>query len=270
MTPASNDDFDRLWRRTAVLVRALVPRAADAESALNEIAARVQASRACDEFTLIKLARDVAADHRCKSAHNSFSDDLARQLADSAPKSLDVAGQRSHHLASIMNQLPASERDLLRRRYALALTTEQIAFADGRPATAVSRDLTILHGTLVNALQESLPDGNPPAPGGASDLGRLSNQLLDGTITDDGRLVLETLLLGDTAAQAHYHRHVALVAELEWLFRGAPKPIEQTQTTAPRKLTAREIIVTGAFLTTCVLAVAFVVLLLTGQLRKWF
>ena len=110
--------------------------------------------------------------------------------------------------------MPPPERDLLRRKYELGMTTEQIALAENRPARPVSRDLVGLHATLVSAFAKRVPDSGPEPPGGAADLGRLTDQLLDGTITDDGRLVLETLLLADAAAQAHYHRHVALAAEL--------------------------------------------------------
>jgi hypothetical protein len=265
--PASADDVALQWRRTAVIVRALVPLASDAESVRNEIAARIGEPQA--KSGIERLARKVAAEHRRKSGRIPFSDDLFRQLADSAPKSLDVASQRPQRLATIIGQLPSTERDLLRRKYALALSVEQIAVADGRPASVVARDLTILHGTLVNALLEVLPDGNPPPPGGAADLGRLSGQLLDGTISGDGRLVLETLLLGDSAAQAHYHRHVALAVELEWLFRGAPKAPEPPRPAPLQKLTRRELLVTSAFMLTCAAVAVFIFLLLTGRLRNW-
>ena len=89
------------------------------------------------------------------------------------------------------------EKELLRRKYELGMTLEQIALAENRPANAVAREITSLHTSLVSALRQSLNDSDLPPPGGAADLGRLTDQLLDGTITDAGRLILETLLLAD-------------------------------------------------------------------------
>ena len=268
-TPATTKERDQLWRQAAVLLRALLPRATDAESAFADLVSRIGSLQTANvrDIALLKLARDVASEHRRKSPHNSFSNDLFRQLANSAPTSTELASNRPQRLAAIVNQLPSGEKDLLRRKYALAQTAEQIAVAESRLANAVTRDLANLRGTLVNALLESLPDGNPPPPGGASDLGRLADQLLDGTITNDSLLVLETLLLADAAAQAHYHRHVALAVELEWLFRGAPKFPEPVTAITPRKLTRRELVVTGAFILTCIAAAVFITLWLTGRLR---
>ena len=52
---------------------------------------------------------------------------------------------------------------------------------EDRPPPVVARDLMLLHGTLVSALHDEMPDGGPPPPGGAADLGRLTFQILDGS-----------------------------------------------------------------------------------------
>jgi hypothetical protein len=211
------------------------------------------------------IARQVAADRRKMVTPLPFSDDLFRQLADSAGPILDQSEERPAALARVLNRLPSPERELLRRRYALGLTAEQMATAESRPAAAVARELTALHGILVSALREELPDTGPEPPGGAADLGRLSDQLLDGTITEDGRLVLETLLLADAPAQVHYHRHAALVAELTWKFAGPPD-LPDPPRTEPRPVTAREWAVTVAFIVAVLAVIAFAVLRLYGYL----
>src|SRR5262249_39837139 len=148
------------------------------------------------------------------------------------------------------------------------LNAHQIADAAGRPVAEVARDVTGLHETLVTALREALPDTGPEPPGGAADIGRLSDQLIDGTITDDGRLVLETLLLADAAAQSHYHRHAALAAELTWTYGRAPALPEMTPEPPTHRLSARERIVTAAFVVAILAVVVFVVLELAGHLIR--
>jgi hypothetical protein len=256
-----------------ILLRALLPTAPDVEVIWAETLLRISKQAGAlpnDDFghRADETAREVAAEQRKADHAIPFSDDLFRQLADSAVPSVDVAERRPKVLAEIIDRLPPPEKDLLRRKYALQMMTDQIAVTEGRPAAAVARDLVLLHGTLVSALQEALPDGGPPSPGGASDLGRMTDQLLGGTITDDSRLVLETLLLADAAAQAHYHRHVALAIELGWKYRGEPELPDVPA--SPRGLSTREWAVTIAFVCACLIAVAFITLLFTGQLKTWW
>ncbi len=268
----SPDLLKRHRRRLLVLLRALLPTGSDAESAWREALMRMAQSRTRvpdGEFAswMDGIARTVAAEHRKTLGQLPFSDDLFRQLADSAQRSVDIAERRPKVLTGILDRLPPPELDLLRRRYALRLGTDQIAIAEGRPKAAIVRDLTVLHASLVSAVQESLPDGGPSSPGGASDLGRLVDQLLDGTISDDGRLVLETLLLADAPAQAHYHRHVALAVDLAWKYRGEPE-IPGTPKPGRQAMTAREWFLTIGFVVACLAAAAFIVLLFTGRLPK--
>jgi DNA-directed RNA polymerase specialized sigma24 family protein len=256
-----------------VLLRALLPAAADAEAAWRETLVRIgkqahEAPKGDFGNWSDEIAREVAAEQRRRGSPLPFSDDLFRQLADSAVPSTEVAEHRPKALAEIIGRLPPPEKDLLRRKYALQMSTDQIAVTEGGPPAAVARDLMLLNGTLVSALQEARPDGGPPSPGGASDLGRMTDQLLDGTITADSRLVLETLLLADAAAQAHYHRHVALAVELAWKYRGEPELPDVPA--GPRRLTPREWAVTIAFVCACLAAVAFIALLFSGQLKTWW
>ena len=264
------DLLRRHQRRLYVYLRALLPGPADAEAGFRETAVRIgqQAESApADRFTdwVEGIARQVAAERRKARTPLPFSDDLFRQLADSAGTVLDQSGQRPAALAAVLKRLPPPERDLLRRRYALGLTVEQIAAAESRSAAAVARELTALHGSLVSALREELPDSGPQFPGGASDLGRLADQLLDGTISEDGRLVLETLLLADAPAQVHYHRHAALVAELTWTYGGPPE-LPDLPRTERRRVTAREWAVTVVFVVAALGVIAFAVLRLYGYL----
>lgn len=258
-------------RRLCLLLRALLPAAADADAAWRDTVRRIydraRGSRP-DSFAEWSegIARDVAFERRKGQNALPFSDDLFRQLADSAASSLAVCDERPRALAEIIERLPPPERELLRRRYGVGLSAEQIAMSDGRPAAIVARDLTLLHGMLVSALREALKDDGPAPPGGAGDLGRIADQLLDGTATADSRMVLETLLLADAPAQAHYHRHVALAVELEWKYQGAPELPDPPQP-APRRVSTREWIVTGIFVAACLAAVGFAVLAFTGRLR---
>ena len=259
---AVHELLQRHHRRLYVYLRALLP-GDDAEAALRATAERAlrQGERAPPDRLAEwadEIARQVAVERRTVMTPLPFSDDLFRQLADSAGPILDLWEKRPATLKVILHQLPPPERDLLRRRHELGLTPEQIAHADGRPTPTVVRDLTALHESLVLALRETLPDAGPEPPGGAADIGRLSDQLLDGTITEDGRLILETLLLADAAAQAHYHRHAALAADLKWTY-GGPPPLPDEKLMPPRPgLTAREWTITIAFVA-ALLAVAAVV-----------
>jgi len=263
------DLLSRHQRRLYLFLRAVLPTTTDAEAALREtnleILNRGRHGRP-EKFADLAdgIARRIAAEHSKAPGH--FSEDLFRQLADSAESSLELVDKRPAALSGVFDQLPAPDRDLLRRRYELGMTAEQIALAENRPASAVNRDLAGLHASLVAALRERLPDTGPEPPGGANDLGRLSGQILDGTITDDGRLVLETLLLADAAAQAHYHRHVALVAELTMRFRGLP-PLPEPPTPPTPRVSRRERMITWAFVATCTVVVLFLVFLFTGWLR---
>ena len=260
--------LQRQHRRLAVYLRALLP-GADLDSAVRDTAERVLRQSEIvpvDRFAdwSEAVARDVAAEARKSTIPLPFSDDLFRQLADSADPVLNQCDKRPAALTEILRQLPPPERDLLRRRYALGHSTNQIAQSDGRSATTVARDLYALHESLIGAVRETLPDGGPLPPGGAADIGRLADQLLDGTISDDGRLILETLLLADAAAQVHYHRHAALAAELNWAYRGLPALPELAAPDRPQRLTTREKVITVAFIVAVVAVAAFVVWRLAG------
>lgn len=263
------DLVSRHQRRLYLFLRALLPAAAEAEAALRETNLQLwQRGRdvRADKFADFAegIARKVAADRSKAPSH--FSEELFRQLADSAGPSLELADKRPAVISGLFEQLPLPDRDLLRRRYELGMTAEQIALSENRPVAAVNRDLAGLHASLVAAIRERLPDSGPEPPGGALDLGRLTGQLLNGTISDDGRLVLETLLLADAAAQAHYHRHVALIAELTMRFCGLPPLTEPPAPPTPR-VSRREQVVTWAFVAACTIVFLFLIFLFTGWLR---
>ena len=248
-------------RRLRVFLRALLPAATDAENALKEtlrrIAERSREASARDAGAWVEsIARQVAQEQRKAAVTVPFSDDLFRQIADSAGPSLQLSERRPQAMIELLAQLPPPEKELIRRKYELGMTVDQIARAEDRPSLAVSRELAALHESLVNLLRQSLRDHDVPPPGGAADLGRLTDQLLDGTITDDGRLILETLLLADAAAQAHYHRHGALTVELDVHYRGEPAMTDPKVPTR-RPLSTGERLVTGFFLLAILVAAGF-------------
>jgi len=257
-------------RGLSVFLRALLPRASEAEAALQETLQcfdqRVRRTPATKFAQWCQdIARQVALDRRKHSNALPFSDELFRQLADFMGPHLDHIEKYHERLPAILDRLPPPERELLRRKHELGLSPEQIALTEERSASLVSRDLTLLHAAIISTLNEEAPFG-PPLPGGAMDLGRLSDQLLEGTINEDGRLVLETLLLADPAAQAHYLRHVALACELNWWYRGEP---DLPMATIPRELSTREKLVTVAFAMTCLVVLAFVTFVVGSRLNAW-
>jgi DNA-directed RNA polymerase specialized sigma24 family protein len=260
--PAARELVPQRRRRLYTYLRSLLP-GTDVEGALVDTERRIT-RRDAPTARLVEwadgIAREVAAERRKTISPLPFSDDLFRQLADSAGPILDQSEKRPAALKEILRQLPPPERLLLRRKYELGMLCDQIAVADGRPVAVISRDLAALHESLVAALREAVPDAGPEPPGGAADIGRLSDQLLGGTITDDGRLVLETLLLADAAAQVHYHRHGALAAELKWHYAGPPSLPESPPAPPARTgLTPREQIVTAAFLVAILAVITFAV-----------
>lgn len=257
-------------RRLSVYLRVLLATEPEAEAAFQETISRLhQRNRQAPKTKFAEwsenIARQVALDRRVQQSPLPFSDDLFRQLADTIGPLLDRLERYHKQLSEILERLPPPERELLRRKHELGLRAEQIGLTEERPASVVSRDLTLLNATIVSSLNEEVPLG-PPLPGGAMDLGRLSDQLIDGTINEDGRLVLETLLLADSSAQAHYLRHVALGCELNWRYRGEPN----VPAMAPsRRLSSREKLVTIAFAMTCLIVLAFVTFVVGSRLNAW-
>jgi RNA polymerase sigma factor (sigma-70 family) len=261
--PASLRDFiERHYRRLCHYARALMPDAAEADATVAEAILRIgrqsRETRADDLPAWAQyVARQVVTERRKALSPLPFSDDLLRQLAESAEPVLTVAERRSAVLGELLNQLPPPDRDLLRRKYEFKLSPVQMGQSEGRPATAVARDVAGLHASLISALRQSVRDDGPAAPADAVNLARLFGQLLDGTMSADGRVVVETLLLADPMAQAYYHRHVALVVDLEWTIRGVPPLPALTEPTVARKrITTREWAVTAAFLAACAGALA--------------
>jgi RNA polymerase sigma-70 factor, ECF subfamily len=259
----------RHHRRLAHRLRTLLPDAADAEVALKDAVLRIRSTpsaRPDRKFADAAdgVAREAAAARRKGATRLPFSDDLFRQLVDLPGPPVDRAEARARALAESLAQLPPPDRDLLRRKYGMGLTVDQIASTNGRTPSAVVRDLASVHESLLSALRAAVPDSGPEPPGGAADLGRMADQLLDGTITDDGRVVFETLLLADLPAQAHFARHAALITDLTWTFRGEP-PLPEPPPEPPG-LTRREQVVTGAFVVCCTIAFLIIILVLTGLL----
>src|SRR5262245_39656395 len=239
-----------------------MPDAAEADAAVAEAMGRID--RQSGETRADNLpgwvqdvARQVVTERRKALSPLPFSDDLFRQLAESAEPVLAVAERRSAVLGELLKQLPPPDRDLLRRKYELGHSALQIGQSAGRPATAVARELAGLHVSLISALRDAVRDAGPAPPADTADLARLFGQLLDGTISEDGRVVVQTLLLADSIAQAYYHRQVALAVDLEWTFRGVPPlPALPEPTVARKRVTTREWAVTAAFLAACAGALA--------------
>ncbi|MSR53957.1 MAG: sigma-70 family RNA polymerase sigma factor [Gemmataceae bacterium] len=254
----------------SVYLRALLPKAEEADAAFQETASRLDQSQGYAPKTKFAawcndIASRASRDLRGSSHPKPFGDALFGQLIDSLGPIIERLDRYPVRLSALLGRLPPPEQELLRRKYAIGLTAEQIALAEERPASMVSRDLTLLNATIVSSLDEEVRLG-PPLPGGAMDLGRLSDQLLDGTINEDGRLVLETLLLADSTAQAHYLRHVALACGLHWKYRGEP---DLPAPSPKRGLSQREKLVTLGFAVTCLAVLAFVAFVVGSRLNAW-
>lgn len=195
---------------------------------------------------LRELAIDSARKWRDREKCFPSSEDLFRQLIEGPrPPGLEAA-----RVAEVWKCLPSPDRDMLRRKYELGMTIEQIALAEGRTPPTVARDLAVLHDSICRELfaGETLPHG--------PEISRLTGQLADGTISNDARVVLETLLLADDVAQLTYMRSMAVIAELQWLL--APPALAHI-TTVPMVLPVREKLVTAAFVVACVAAIGSLV-----------
>ncbi len=242
MADGERDFCERFHRRLHRAVRELRPAPAEADAILERAIDRLRKLRPTSEveFRLAAERTIREAAHEWRTEHRSFpsSNDLWRELADALAIPADESTDRADALPGIVKHLPSGERDLLRRRYEVGLPNEQIATAEARSIASVTRDLTALHQALGRELF-----GEVTSPH-AGEITRLTGQLADGSSTDDGRLVLETLLLGDAEAQKAYLRTASVMAELAWHYSRPTMPVEPV---APKGLSSRERLTTIAF-----------------------
>lgn len=254
MPETPREFLTRHHRRLYLAVRSLVPMPAAAAAVLRGAVVRLApwAGEADTAFQgrTDRVIRELAADHRRKTNGFPASDDLHRQLVEHPDRAADPP-DRPARMADILKCLPSPDRDLLRRRYELGMTVEQIGLAEVRPPTAVARDLSALHESVARELFRDAAAASPHA----GEIVRLTGRLADGTLGGDGRLVLETLLLGDPPAQSVFFRATTTLAELAWRLSPPPFP----DVALPRtRLTVRERVVTTAFVVCVVGALALI------------
>jgi RNA polymerase sigma factor (sigma-70 family) len=241
-------------RRLYLAVRSLVPVPAEAAAVLREALVRLAPWAAEPEAAFRaradRIILEAASEHRRNAKGFPSSDDLFRQLVEHPDRTAD-ATDRATRFAEILKCLPSPDRDLLRRRYELGMSLEQIGLAEGRSQSAVARDLAALHASITRELFRDPTKTSPHA----DEIGRLTGRLADGTLGADGRLVLETLLLAEPLAQTDYFRILATLSELSWRLTKPSFP----DVSLPRtRLTVRERVVTTAFVLSVIGALALI------------
>ena len=241
-------------RRLYLAVRTLVPIPAEAETVLRQVYFKLAPWAAEPETAFLaradRVVAETATEHRRQAKSFPSSDDLFRQLVEH-PDRTAVPTDRATRIGEILKCLPSPDRDLLRRRYELGMSLEQIGLAEGRSQSAVARDLAALHASVTRELYNDPTKVSPHA----DEIGRLTGRLADGALGDDGRLVLETLLLAEPPAQTDYFRSLATLSELRWrLTRPAFPDVSLPRT----RLTVRERAVTAAFVLSVIGALALI------------
>ncbi|HVK10385.1 MAG TPA: hypothetical protein VM597_16580, partial [Gemmataceae bacterium] len=128
-------------RRFHLAVRALVPVAAEADAVLRDVLVRLAPWAAESEADFLtradRVVVEAAAGHRRTAKGFPSSDDLFRQLVEHPDRTAD-APDRATRMAEVLKCLPSPDRDLLRRRYELAMSLEQIGLAEGRSQSAAA------------------------------------------------------------------------------------------------------------------------------------
>ena len=267
----TRDLLERHHRRLRVLLRALLAESADAAAAWNETVARigrVPSPADADRFGpwADGIAREVAGEWRRRKGHLPFTDDLCRQLAESAIASPRVAQERPRRSRRFLNGCPSPKGPV---SPPLRHAAVDRANRRGRRSAAVgdgARSGHLARDTHLGAHRTHRPTPGQHRLAARADLTRLVLQLLNGAISADSRLVLETLLLADAPAQGALSS-LCRAGSRTGMARWRAPVISESPAPTAGKLTIREWLVTITFVAACVVVVLFVILLFTGQLR---
>ena len=165
---AANDEFVQLFtkwqRRLFLFILAQVPNLVEAEEILQEtnlvIWRKSHTFRPGDE-----LLRLVLPDRRAGSLQAprpppppGHPDErrLLEAIAREAQENVDSLEERRRALLACLARLAASDRELIRRRYAPGETGKSLARKLGRPANSVYQSLSRIRRTLLECVKRRL------------------------------------------------------------------------------------------------------------------
>ena len=151
-------------RRVFTYILTLVPNVADAEDVLQEASIvlwqkfheyrpetdfAAWASRSCIQHSTHLLAKQ----HRCRV---KFDDQLLATVATEVEALREELDAGRLILAECVDELPATDRDLLERRYQTGTTIKFLAAAVGRPVEGMYKAIRRIHDTLYDCVQRRL------------------------------------------------------------------------------------------------------------------
>ena len=172
--PCNNDDamaeFSRLYESCAAwlysYLLSLLRRPDDADEVLQETAQvcweKFDQYRPGTEFRAwaCRIAHFKALKFRQQrnKAPLAFSDLFFEVVDEEAIVMADTLDARLRFLDDCTQKLPASDRKLVRLRYAAGATTKSVAAAVGRSTAAVYRSLVCIHDTLFHCIDHAMKE----------------------------------------------------------------------------------------------------------------
>ncbi|MCA9259524.1 MAG: sigma-70 family RNA polymerase sigma factor [Planctomycetales bacterium] len=148
-------------------MRCLAPSASDTDDLFQELSLRLWThfERFDQQRSFENWARGVARllvlEHRRRrrSTGIQLSEAALDKVADAAADVLDSSEARRTALSSCLGRLVDRDRELLRLRYQLQLTLNDIAERCGRSTPTVHRSLARVHRMLLECIRQALAQG---------------------------------------------------------------------------------------------------------------
>jgi RNA polymerase sigma-70 factor, ECF subfamily len=165
---AANDEFVQLFtkwqRRLFLFILAQAPNPVEAEEILQET--NLVIWRKSHTYTpgtnfyawgcRIAVLEVLKSRDRRRRQATLMSEAFVEAVAREAQDSVDSLEERRRALLACLARLAASDRDLIRRRYAPGETGKTVARQLGRPANSVYQSLTRIRRTLLECIKRRL------------------------------------------------------------------------------------------------------------------
>ncbi len=169
--PSRTDEFmllfTRYQRHIYCYVRSLVPRASDLEEVVQQTNAvlweKFGAFQSGTNFLAwaLAIARFEVLNHWTRQGRPErlFSNDFLEEIATAAADSTEFLTAKLEAMEDCRKELPASDRDLLERRYQPGATSQSVADALGRPVVSVYKSLSRIRKRLFDCILRRLSQG---------------------------------------------------------------------------------------------------------------
>ena len=169
--PSRTDEFmllfTRYQRHIYCYVRSLVPRTSDLEEVVQQTNAvlweKFGSFQSGTNFLAwaLTVARFEALNHRTRQgrAELLFSNDFLQEVATAAADNADLLTAKLEAMEDCRKELPASDQDLLERRYQPGATSQSVADALGRPVVSVYKSLSRIRKRLFDCIVRRLSQG---------------------------------------------------------------------------------------------------------------